>query len=472
MTETIKVKPAGAAGGQSRLAPAARGGAIAPGCGHSGVVQVALPPKLVPVFIGPARYRGAYGGRGSGKSRSFAVMAAIKGYQLAQAGKSGLIVCGREFMNSLADSSLAEVRQAIAAQPWLAAYYAVGENYVRSRDGRIAFAFIGLRHNLDSIKSKAHIHILWVDEAERVSEEAWRKIIPTVREKDSEIWVTWNPESRAAATHKRFREAQPHEAKIVALNWRDNPWFPAVLEKERQADLLNRPESYAHIWEGDFATYISGAYYAAGLAQARQEGRIGALAADPLMARHAFWDIGGTGARADATVIWVAQFIGKEIRLIDYYEAQGQPLGAHLGWLRARGHAAARLVLPHDGATCDRVHDVSFESALRQAGFEVEIIPNQGAGAARLRIEAGRRLLPQMWFDAGKTEAGLQALLAYHEKRDENRNLGLGPEHDWASHAADAFGLMCVAYEEPQAAGRRGRYNKRGGPAGGSWMAG
>jgi len=472
MTETIKVKPAGAAGGQSRLAPAARGGTIAPGCGHSGVVQVALPPKLVPVFIGPARYRGAYGGRGSGKSRSFAVMAAIKGYQLAQAGKSGLIVCGREFMNSLADSSLAEVRQAIAAQPWLAAYYAVGENYVRSRDGRIAFAFIGLRHNLDSIKSKAHIHVLWIDEAERVSEEAWRKIIPTVREKDSEIWVTWNPESRAAATHKRFRESRPHEARIVALNWRDNPWFPAVLEKERQADLLNRPESYAHIWEGDFATYISGAYYAAGLAQARQEGRIGALAADPLMARHAFWDIGGTGARADATVIWVAQFIGKEIRLIDYYEAQGQPLGAHLGWLRARGHAAARLVLPHDGATCDRVHDVSFESALRQAGFEVEIIPNQGAGAARLRIEAGRRLLPQMWFDAGKTEAGLQALLAYHEKRDENRNLGLGPEHDWASHAADAFGLMCVAYEEPQAAGQRGRYNKRGGPAGGSWMAG
>ncbi|WP_246681545.1 PBSX family phage terminase large subunit [Candidatus Tokpelaia sp.] len=463
MTKPVKMDSA-CANGQERVLRGLQkstGGAV---------VQVELPPKLVPVFIGPARYRGAYGGRGSGKSRSFAVMAAIRGYLLAQAGKSGLIICGREFMNSLEDSSMAELRQAIAATPWLAGYYSMGENYVRTKDGRIAFAFIGLRHNLDSIKSKAHIHLLWIDEAERVSEAAWQKIIPTVRERDSEIWVTWNPESRASATHKRFREAKPHEAKIVALNWRDNPWFPSVLDKERQADLRDRPESYAHIWEGDFATYISGAYYAAGLTLAREERRIGAVAADPLMACQAFWDIGGTGARSDATAIWVAQFIGKEIRIIDYYEAQGQPLEAHISWLRGRGYERARMVLPHDGSTRDRVHDVSFESALRQAGFEVEIIPNQGAGAARLRIEAARRLLPQMWFDARKTAAGLNALAAYHEKRDENRNLGLGPEHDWASHAADAFGLMCVAYEEPVAA-KRGRDERR--PiSGGSWMSG
>jgi phage terminase large subunit len=84
----------------------------------------------------------------------------------------------------------------------------LGEKFVRTKDGRIEYAFIGLRHNLDSIKSKARIRLLWVDEAEPVSETAWMKAIPTVREEGSEIWVTWNPERKKSATHKRFRETR------------------------------------------------------------------------------------------------------------------------------------------------------------------------------------------------------------------------------------------------------------------------
>jgi phage terminase large subunit len=97
------------------------------------------------------------------------------------------------------------------------------------------------------------------------------------------------------------------------------------------------------------------------------------------------------------------------------------------------------------------VFDVSYESALRAAGFEVEVVPNQGKGAAKMRIEAARRLFPSIWFNAATTETGRDALAWYHEKKSEDvRNVGLGPEHDWSSHGADAFGLMCVAYEEPQ----------------------
>ena len=105
---------------------------------------------------------------------------------------------------------------------------------------------------------------------------------------------------------------------------------------------------------------------------------------------------------------------------------------------------------PHDGATNDRVHDVSYESALKDAGYAVDVVPNQGRGAASFRIEAVRRLMPSVWFNADTTEGGRDALAAYHEKIDESRKIGLGPDHDWASHSADAFGLMCVAYEEPQ----------------------
>src|SRR5690606_1189322 len=107
--------------------------------------RLELPPKLIPIFTGEARYRGAYGGRGSAKTRTFAKMAAVWGYKLSKEGKSGVIVCGREFMNSLDESSMAEVKAAIASEPWLAAHYDVGERYIRTMDRRIDFAFIGLR---------------------------------------------------------------------------------------------------------------------------------------------------------------------------------------------------------------------------------------------------------------------------------------------------------------------------------------
>ena len=211
-----------------------------------------VPPKLIPIFTGPARYRGAYGGRGSGKTRTFALMAAVRGYMLAEAGKSGVIVCGREFQNSLDESSMAEVKAAIASVDWLADYYEVGERYIRTRNRRIDFAFIGLRHNLDSVKSKALIHVLWVDEAESVTESAWRKVVPTVREEGSEIWATWNPESPDSATHRRFRSVATDNMRIAKVNWDDNPWFPAVLDQERRDDLKYRADTYGHVWEGDF----------------------------------------------------------------------------------------------------------------------------------------------------------------------------------------------------------------------------
>ncbi len=415
------------------------------------IARVELPPKLVPVFAGEAMYRGAYGGRGSAKTRSFAKMAAIWGMKFAQANEAGVIVCGREFMNSLDESSLAEVKAAIASEPWLAGFYDVGEKFIRTKDGRIDFAFIGLRHNLDSIKSKSRIRLLWVDEAEPVSEAAWAKAIPTVREDGSEIWATWNPERKKSATHKRFRENPPSGSKIVEINWRDNPWFPSTLQKTRQEDKQKRPDQYDHIWEGGFATVVEGAYYAKPLSEAKSEGRIGNVARDPLMAIRAFWDIGGTGLRADAVSIWIAQFIAREIRILDYYEAQGQPLATHVQWLRDKGWGKAICVLPHDGSSNDKVFDVSYESALRDAQFETVVVPNQGKGAAMLRVEAARRIFPSCWFNAATTEAGRDALGWYHEKRSaDDREVGLGPEHDWSSHGADAFGLMAVAYEEPE----------------------
>jgi phage terminase large subunit len=252
-------------------------------------------------------------------------------------------------------------------------------------------------------------------------------------------------------------DERPTDAIVVRANWRDNPWLTHELELERKDCLRMQPDQYDHIWEGGYASIAEGAYYATQLVEARAEGRIGKVAPDPLMSIRMFVDIGGTGARADAFALWTAQFIGKEIRVLDYYEAVGQPLATHINWMRGKQYTPdkAQIWLPHDGATNDRVYNVSYESALRDAGYAVIVVPNQGRGAAKARIEATRRMFPSIWFNEPSTKGGIDALGWYHEKRDEERGIGLGPEHDWSSHAADAFGLMCVAYEEPQVEQKR-----------------
>ncbi|MFP1879779.1 PBSX family phage terminase large subunit [Lonsdalea quercina] len=213
-----------------------------------------IPEKLVPVFATEGiRYRGSYGGRGSAKTRTFALMSAVKAYEAAEGGRSGVILCGREYMNSLEESSMEEVKQAIRSVPWLDDYFDIGEKYIRTKNRRVSYVFCGLRHNLDSIKSKARILVAWVDEAESVSSTAWKKLRPTVREKGSEIWVTWNPEKDGSATDKMFRKNPPKCSMIVEMNYGDNPWFPEVLEEERREDLSNLDYAdYAWIWEGAY----------------------------------------------------------------------------------------------------------------------------------------------------------------------------------------------------------------------------
>lgn len=217
------------------------------------VARIEIPPKLIPVFEGNYRYRCSYGGRGSAKTRTFALMTAIRGYMAAMNGQSGVILCAREYMNSLEESSMEEVKQAIRSVPWLNDFYELGEKYIRTKCRSVNYVFAGLRHNLDSIKSKARILIAWVDEAESVSEIAWTKLTPTVREAGSEIWVTWNPERDGSATDKRFRKNPPDNAVVVEMNYGDNPWFPSVLEEERLSDQERLDSAtYAWIWEGAY----------------------------------------------------------------------------------------------------------------------------------------------------------------------------------------------------------------------------
>ena len=413
-------------------------------------------PRVFAPLLGPSRYKGAHGGRGSGKSHFFAE--ALIEESLAEPGNSGgeglRSVCIREVQKDLKESSkrLLEDKLQSLGLGERDGFKVFLDRIETPGDGLIIFK--GMQdYTAESIKSLEGFKRAWWEEAQTASARSLSLLRPTIRADGSELWFSWNPRRKTDPVDVMFRGGElPTGAVVVRANWSDNPFFPKVLEQERLDCLRLTPEQYDHIWDGGYATILEGAYFAAYLAEAKRDGRIGKVARDPLMALRIFVDIGGTGAKADAFAMWVAQFVGKEIRVLNYYEAQGQPLETHAAWLRENGYGPgkAQVWLPHDGATNEKIIDASFQSVFTAMGYSVTVVPNQGKGAAKARIEAGRRRFPQIWFNEATTQGGRDALGWYHEKKDEQRGIGLGPEHDWASHGADAFGLMCVSYNEPK----------------------
>jgi phage terminase large subunit len=398
-------------------------------------------PRVFAPLLKPARYKGAHGGRGSGKSHFFAE-AAVERCVIDPAAR---VLCVREVQLSLKQSVKKLIEDKIRALRVRHLFEATREEIRTSGGGLIVFQ--GMQdHTAETVKSFEGFDVAWVEEAQSLSQTSLTLLRPTIRKPGSELWFSWNPRRRTDPVDKLLRgPTPPSGAVVVRANWSDNPWFPPELETERQDDQRDRLDQYEHVWEGDYVKVFEGAYFAKQLAEARKQNRVGNVSADPLMQIRAFWDLGVS----DHTAIWIAQFVGREIRVLDYCEAQGQPLAYYANWLRTNGYGDALCVLPHDGAKRDGFTAVKFEDHLRDANFTVQTVQNQGRGAAMMRVEAARRLFPRIWFNEPKVGPGLEALGAYHERKDENRNIGLGPEHDWASHGADAFGLMCVAYEEP-----------------------
>lgn len=405
-------------------------------------------------LLAPSRYKAAHGGRGSGKSHFFA--GKLIEDSLAEPGDFGeglRSVCIREVQKDLAQSSKALIEAKLR------------DFGLREKDGFKVFRdviqtphdglviFKGMQdYTAESIKSLEAFKRAWWEEAQSATGHSLSLLRPTIRAPGSELWFSWNARRKTDPVDVLFRgEQTPTGAVCVQANWRDNPWFTAELEQERLDCLRMQPGQYDHVWEGGYVTVQEGAYFAKQLAEAKAQGRIAVVPADPLLPLRAYVDIGGTSSRSDAFTIWIVQFVGEQVRVLDYYEAIGQEVGEHCHWLRTKGYGRAVIRLPHDGVNHDRVHRVTYESAFRGAGFDASSMPQMGAGAATARIEAIRRLFPAIHFNAQTTEAGRDALGWYHEKKDDARGIGLGPDHDWSSHAADAFGLMAVDHaDRPQ----------------------
>lgn len=419
--------------------------------------SVLLPRKLIPVFDGPADVRGAYGGRGSAKTRSFAKMLAVRGYIYGMAGIRGQLVCGRQFMNSLEDSSLEEVKRAIEDEPWLLDYYEIGEKYIKSRDGNIWFTFVGLDRNLGSIKSKGRILIFWIDEAEPVTEEAFTVVGPTLREEgtgwNAELWLTWNPK-REKAPVERYSHSKDPLIKVVELNHTDNPKFPEKLERERRRDLEERPELYGHIWGGEYLRAVDGAIYLQEMTAAEQEGRISAVPYDPRLKVHLVFDLGHNDAMCVALVqkqhgqLRVIRGLTWRGKTLEYVNAELQPL--KLNW--------GKMFLPHDGENGSYLVGQNARQIMQGYGWNVSIIPKY-TGCVEIGIRKAKSMFPRVVFDKDgcadvKTETGselpglLTALGQYKRHIPTTTGEPGAPVHDKHSHFADTF--RYVAEAEPQ----------------------
>lgn len=206
-------------------------------------MRIQIPSAFHDIFSGKARYRIAHGGRGSAKSHTFAKMAVLRAYQ-----QKILILCARELQNSITDSVHRLISQQIELLE-LNSAFEICKASIKCTNGS-EFIFKGLRHNATEIKSTEGIDIAWVEEAERVSDDNWNTLIPTIRKPDSEIWITFNPKEKNAPTHKRFVLNTPPSAKIKEINYYDNPWFPDTLREEMEYMRRTDRDGYEHVWLG------------------------------------------------------------------------------------------------------------------------------------------------------------------------------------------------------------------------------
>lgn len=205
-------------------------------------------PKVQAVLAPRARYKVLEGGRGGGKSTPIADTLATRA-----SSEKLRILCTREMQNSIRDSVHRLLSDRINALG-LSEFFVIHRENITSLCGS-EFIFKGLRHNISEIKSTEGIDICWVEEAEKVSEDSWQTLIPTIRKEGSEIWISFNPEDEKSATHRRFITNPPPDCKRVHVTWKDNKLFPEVLRREMEYDKRVDYEKYLHVWEGNVKRY-------------------------------------------------------------------------------------------------------------------------------------------------------------------------------------------------------------------------
>jgi len=209
-------------------------------------LQIQTPRVFVPL-LNPSRYKGAHGGRGSGKSHFFAELLIEESIA-----RKVDAVCLREVQKSL-EFSVKKLLEAKINTLNAGAYFEIQDKRILSKRGGVII-FEGLQnHTADSIKSLEGFDIAWVEEAQSLSQRSLDILRPTLRKPGSELWFSWNPSKATDPVDALLRcEHPPADAIVVQANYRDNPWLPDELKSEVDYDLKRDPEKFSHVWLGEY----------------------------------------------------------------------------------------------------------------------------------------------------------------------------------------------------------------------------
>lgn len=450
--------------------------------------------KLSFLLDTPARIKVAYGGRGAGKTEGYAIALIL----LSRVGKFR-ILCGREFQSSI-DESVKQTLEANISNMGLDHEFKIlGRQIINIKTGT-RFFFMGLRYNINKVKSLGRIDICWIEEADKTSRTTLDKLFPTIRGRAGEdgkrggpfglgpeIWISFNPDVEQDEVYKRFvlerhkyapefvlvdktkddeivinpdgtifqpDPKKEYESKfeiiryaiVQKINYWDNRWFPPDLRLEMQIMKAANEDKYLEVWEGHTKIVLEGAIYADEIKEVLREGRRGHVPYNEAKPVYTFWDLG----HSDKTAIWFVQHAGVEYNVIDYYEDRLKKLPFYVSVLQEKGYNYARHFLPHDG-DAETLSNVTPKKQLEAVYPKMVRIVDRPSKKA-VGINAARSVFPLCNFDEKNTSDGWQCLAHYAYKVDEDTGVfSKEPEHDtpW-SHGADAFQTFALSLKSEQ----------------------
>jgi phage terminase large subunit len=413
-------------------------------------------PKVFAPLRDPKRYKVMYGGRGGAKTWNIARTLILKSLE-----EPLLILCTRELQKSIKQSVHRVIKNQILAMD-LEDKFHITETSIKTVKGIFPddkaseFIFLGTKYNPQEIKSTEGVDICWIEEAHNLSEASWDIIDPTIRKQGSEIWISFNPRFKFDHIYQMFVYNEPPEdAWVKEVSYKDNPWFkettmPAQMKRMKAKDH----DKYLWIWEGKLKTLSEGAIFGTQISKARRENRITPIPIDNLPV-YTFWDLG----RNDHTAIWFMQEVGKELRLIDYYENRLQDIPHYCRVLRGKATEAEMEEMGITAEAQERRAHYSYETHYMPHDVEAQVLgmpktrreqfedglikPIETVDRIKAKEDAislARDIFPRVWIDPVRCERGLDCLQNYRYKYDDEKDTHqMTPHHDWASNGADAF---------------------------------
>lgn len=453
------------------------------------MAEIEFIEKLGFLLFESARLKIAWGGRGAGKTEGFAEALVL----LART-KRLRILCGREFQNSI-DESVKQTIEAWIVQLGFEDEFKILNRQIIHKKTGSRFLFMGLRYNINKIKSLGRVDICWIEEADKTSKTTLDKLFPTIRGRSNyeedrggpfgkgpEIWISFNPDLDTDEVYKRFileRDKYAPEYVLIdhsnndevvtnpdgsilrpnpddyignnryevirysiveKINYWDNKWFPPDLRMEMNVLKAANEAKYLEVWEGNTKVVLDGAIYADEIKETLKVGKRGRVPYDPNRPVFTFWDLGHN----DKTAIWFIQRVGMEYNVIHYYEDRLKKMPFYIQYLQQRNYNYGTHYLPHDGSA-ETLSNITPEKQLKNVGYSVRIV--ERPVRKMIGINAVRSVFPLCNFDELNTSDGWQCLSRYAYKVDEDTGVfSREPDHNtpW-SHGADGFQTFALS---------------------------